>query len=536
MPDRSNGISLRSGFLHHAEKNPNAPAAVVRGITRSYGELHSMAATLAGAVTDAVGGRPERIGVFTYRSDTAYAATLAALFAGAAFVPLNPNFPPAYTASLMSQADLDAIIVDNTCLPQLASVLRDPGSVWIVAPNADREQVSVGTRILDRRDLLSTRARRELPPVTPEDTAYLLFTSGSTGVAKGVPVTHGNVTYFMEIMSRRYAIRPEDRFSQAFDQTFDLSVFDLFMAWTNGAAVYTMSPVDLLSPAKFINQHRLTVWFSVPSVAAQMCRRKTLHPGILPSLRWSLFCGEPLPQPIAEAWQLAAPNSTLENLYGPTELTIACFVHSWDPIRSPALCRNGVVPIGRPHDGLMALVADENLNLVADGGTGELCVSGPQTTPGYWRTPDITAERYVSLPVSRHETRLFYRTGDLVTRLAEGDYIFLGRADQQIKVLGHRVELGEIEAALRAQPGVEHAVAFGWPPSGSAAESVIAVVSGDDPDIERLFTAAKAMLPLCAVPRLIFTVLEMPLNANGKIDRRALEKRFGAELAQTTGI
>jgi acyl-coenzyme A synthetase/AMP-(fatty) acid ligase len=263
-----------------------------------------------------------------------------------------------------------------------------------------------------------------------------------------------------------------------------------------------------------------------------MLRRKTLTPGSLPTLRWSLFCGEPLAQRSAEAWQEAAPNSTVENLYGPTELTIACFVHRWDPVGSPPLCRNAVVPIGRPYEGLMAMVVDDELRPVAEGETGELCVAGPQTTPGYWRTPEITAQRFVNLPVTRHETRRFYRTGDLVARLATGDYVFLGRGDQQIKVLGHRVELGEIEAVLRSDPNVEHAVAFGLPVSAPSAEAVVAFVSGNNPDASILLSLAKSALPPYIVPRHIYTIAAMPLNANGKVDRRALQERLAAEGAR----
>lgn len=232
------------------------------------------------------------------------------------------------------------------------------------------------------------------------------------------------------------------------------------------------------------------------------------------------------PERSAEAWQAAAPNSIVENLYGPTELTIACFVHRWNPAESPTLCRNGVVPIGRPYKGLAAALVDDNLNPVRPGEAGELCVAGPQTTPGYWRAPDLTAQRYVQLPVSRHETRRFYRTGDLVASLPGGDYVFLGRADQQIKVLGHRVELGEIEAALREDPSVEHAVAFGWPPAAPAVEHIIAVVSGSEVDTSALMERAKIALPPYIVPREIHVLTEMPLNSNGKVDRKALRERL----------
>jgi amino acid adenylation domain-containing protein len=517
--DRADGVSLRTGFLRQARLRPDAPAVAVRGRVLSYGELESMARRMAGVLVRECGGRPARVGLFAYRSETAYGGTLAALFAGATFVPLNPTFPREKTAAMIRQAALDAMIVDSTCAPQLESVLAGAAPSPVIFPEGGGAE---GPEL------------EELPPLTADDIAYLLFTSGSTGTPKGVPVTHGNAVHFMEAMSRRYGIRPEDRFSQTFDQTFDLSVFDLFLAWTNGAAVYGMASVDLLAAAKFINRHELTVWFSVPSVAVQMCRRNTLRAGGLPTLRWSLFCGEPLMQSTAEAWQAAAPNSTVENLYGPTELTISCFAHRWDGATSPEVCRHGIVPIGRPNEGLAAVIVNERLEPVAEGETGELCVSGPQTTPGYWQAPQMTAERYVNLAISQFETRRFYRTGDLVSRLPEGEYVFLGRADQQIKVLGHRVELEEIEAVLRSCPGVEQAVAFGWPVSAVSADSIVAFVSGAAEDTAAVMARAKAALPAYAVPREIFAVAGMPLNANGKVDRRALKERLTAQSLPAT--
>lgn len=534
MLDRSNGRTLRTGFVANARSRPQHPAFVVRGVAHSYGDTDLVARRWASAVIAANGARPERIGIFAYRSEVAYTGTLAALYAGATYVPLNPTFPADKTSSMLEQADLDALILDKTCLPHAEPILGSHPSITLLAPEFDRSSLPFqGERVLDAQLLASAEPLRheDLPPLTPGDAAYLLFTSGSTGIPKGVPVTHGNAMHFMDVMSRRYGIVPEDRFSQTFDQTFDLSVFDLFLAWTNGATVYGMSPVDLLAPTRFVAQNQITVWFSVPSVAAQMRRRNTLKPGSLASLRWSLFCGEPLPQSSAEAWQEAAPNSHVENLYGPTELTIACFVHRWDPASSPALCRNGLVPIGRPYEGLAAQIVDEQLKPAPRGSTGELCVSGPQTTPGYWRAPEKTAQAFVQLPVSRHETRIFYRTGDLVSELPGGEYVFVGRADSQIKVLGHRIELGEIEAVLRSNPAVEHAAAFGWPVNGISADGVVAFVSGNALNAEDLVALAKSRLPAYVVPRNIVVLNELPLNANGKVDRNALKRQL-AELPQ----
>ena len=501
---------------------------VVRGNAISYGELESGARRLANVLINRCQRRPERVGIFAYRSEVAYSGTLAAIMSGAAFVPLNPSFPSDRTATMIRHAGLDAIIVDQACLPHLGEVLVDMSPILLILPSTNTTELVVpkSSSLVFKEDIAGASELHDLPPLTPDDVAYLLFTSGSTGAPKGVPVTHGNAVHYMDVMSRRYGIQPEDRLSQTFDQTFDLSVFDLFMAWTNGASFYAMSPVDLLAPTNFINRNSLTVWFSVPSVAVQMARRNTLKPGSLPALRWSLFCGEPLLRNTAEAWQAAAQNSTIENLYGPTELTISCFVYRWNGFTSPSLCRHGIVPIGRPNDGLGATVVNERLEPVADGEIGELCVTGPQTTPGYWQAPNITTERYVALSVSRFEVRRFYRTGDLVSRLPENEYIFLGRADQQIKVLGHRVELEEIEAVLRACTGVEEAVAFGWPLSSVSADAVVAFVSGSVSDPSIVISGAKGALPPYAVPREIFAIDAMPLNPNGKVDRRALRERL----------
>jgi amino acid adenylation domain-containing protein len=527
MFDRSNGLSLRSGFLRNSILFPDAPAIVVGGITRSYGELEQRARRWAGAIIDACGSRPERVGLFASRSEVAYTGTLAALLSGAAFVPLNPTFPPEKTASMIRQAEPDAIIVDRASARQVSEVLSGVDAPPLLVPELESPHFpGVSARALGRHELDRARPLSGLPPVTPDDIAYLLFTSGSTGTPKGVPVTHGNVNHFIDVMMRRYDLQQGHRFSQSFDQTFDPSVFDLFMAWSSGGCVYAMTPAELLAPTGFINKHQISVWFSVPSVPAHMSRRGTLKPHSMTSLRWSLFAGEPLPRRLAEAWQEAAPNSMVENLYGPTELTITCFVHRWNSLSSPAQCRNDIVPIGRPLDGLAALVVDEHLAPVSAGETGELCVTGPQTTPGYWRDAAKTAEKYVDLPVCRAQTRRFYRTGDRAARLPSGEYMFFGRADEQIKILGHRTELGEIEAALRRAPGVEHAVALGWPAKDGSAEGVVAFVSGSGLNTEALGHLARAALPPWAVPQRFFMVPNMPLNSNGKIDRNALRNRL----------
>jgi len=284
-----------------------------------------------------------------------------------------------------------------------------------------------------------------------------------------------------------------------------LSVHDLFMTWNAGACLYAMAPIEMLAPARFVNAHQLTSWFSVPSAA--VLARDRIQAASMPSLRWSLFCGEPLTNETAERWQAAAPNSTVENLYGPTELTIACFVYRWAGVAPESL--NGIVPIGRPLDGLSARVIDE-----------ELLVGGPQTAPGYWRDPAQTAVRFVEG---------YYRTGDRVVEHPSGIYSYLGRVDHQLKILGFRVEPAEIEGVLRQQPGVTGAVAVGYPIAQAQALGVVAFVTGAVESPDALRRAAALVLPAYMVPSKIVRLDQFPLNVNGKVDRAELLRLAAAD-------
>lgn len=511
--------ALGDGFRRAAAASPDQPALITSDRSYSYGEADDTARRIAARLTEAAGGRPARVGVFAYRTPAAYLGVLAALYAGAAFVPLNRKFPAERTRTMLEQADLDAVIADDASaeqLPGLLSGLPRPPAVLLAG---SRTVPVLGAPVLTAADLAAAAPLGRLPAAEPDDLAYLLFTSGSTGTPKGVPITHANVRWFLSRNQDRYGIGPLDRFSQTFDQTFDLSVFDLFMAWEHGAAVCPMDPIELLAPFRYLERNEITVWFSVPSVAAVLRRRRALAPGRMPTLRWSLFCGEPLPCDTAEAWQAAAPNSVVENLYGPTELTIACAVHRWDPAISPARCVHDNVPIGALYPGLRALVVDERLVPVAGGDTGELCVAGPQTTPGYWRAPGLDAGRFFERDGHR-----YYRTGDLV-RLAGGEYACLGRNDQQVKVSGNRIELGEVEAVLR-RAGCAEAVCLVWPDESA----LTAVVSGAERPGD-LAGAAAALLPAYMVPKFVQAIDEMPRNSNGKVDRNAVRAWLESQAA-----
>ncbi|WP_406492325.1 AMP-binding protein [Streptomyces sp. NBC_00846] len=483
--DRTDG-TLTGWFLRGLALGPGAEALRAGADRVTYGELHERALALAGAVTAAVpGGRPRRVGLLGARSVTAYAGHLAAGYAGAAVVPLNPAFPAERTAHMITAAGVDVLIVaaeGEAALPALAGVVdRVPVVRW-PSPHAPL----TGLR-----------------PADPDDVAYILFTSGSTGRPKGVPVLHRNVDAYLRFVHDRYRFHPGDVFSQTFDLTFDLSVFDLYGAWGAGGTLVSVPPTAYASLERFVADHGITVWFSAPSLISQLSRRpRGLAADSMPSLRWSLFCGEPLLAHDATCWQSAAPASAVENLYGPTELTISCTVHRWDPVRSPGRCVNGMVPIGTFHPGLRYLVHE-----------GELCVTGDQMFPGYLDPADDEG-RFLDVDGAR-----WYRTGDLVRERDDGELACLGRLDQQVQIHGIRVELAEVECALRRVDGVRDAVVV------AADGELTAYLLGTVRPPAELARSLAEFLPRPLVPRRFVHLDAYPLNANRKVDRKELTAR-----------
>ncbi len=514
--------SLRSAWLPSVERFPDRPAVVLEGKTLTYAELDAEARQIAACILDRLARPAIRVGVFASRSLTAYAGVISSLFAGGGFVPLNRRFPVQRTAAMIRRAQLDALIVDEVSasqLGELAALVSLPPIIIAHEENAHRTLRSMGLDVVGPDELRRVEPLGGLPAVEATDLAYLLFTSGSTGEPKGVGVTHANALHYVRTMSARCGLSPLDRCSQTFELTFDLSVHDMFVTWERGAALFVPRQIDLLAPVRFANKHDLTVWFSVPSVAALAQKNGMLRASAMPSVRLSLFCGEPLPNALAAAWKHAAPRSTVHNLYGPTELTIACFAHEW---QYDAEALNGIVPIGTPFDGLDIAVVDDDLTVVRQGEVGELLVSGPQTVPGYWMDAVRTEEKFVELTAASSEARRYYRTGDRVVRLESGNYAFVGRTDHQIKVRGFRVELGEVEAVLLGSTGVTQAVALGWPMVSGVADRIVAFVSGTEVDTTLVRDRAIERLPDYMVPERIILVDEFPSNSNGKVDRGKL--------------
>ncbi len=515
--------TLISGFLRSLRAHPNRVALELGEQRLTYAELWERAGRIANSLNECVDPGAPLVALFANRSVTAYAGILGILAAGRGYVPLNPKFPVDRTLSMLSASGCKAVIVGSECGEAVKSLLpRVKESLLWVLPDRSYgvgKEYFTPHRVITAEDMRGVAEPRE-PLVAGNTTAYLLFTSGSTGIPKGVAVSQGNVTSYLSYVGPRYAISPDDRCSQNFDLTFDISVHDLFVCWDAGATLCPF-PEQYLVPASLINEKELTVWFSVPSVAMFASKLGLLQPGAFSSLRLSLFAGEALSARLAAAWQQAAPHSVLENIYGPTEATITISHYRWDPVRSPAECVRGIVPIGWIFEGQAGTVVDERLSPLPTGETGELCLAGSQVTTGYLNDPLRTRQQFVRLPGS--DRTHWYRTGDLVKKDERGCLYFLGRRDHQVKISGYRVELQEIEQVLREAANTELAVAVPWPVSEGTASGIVAVIGGSDSsDDDRIINLCAERLPKYMVPTRIYHSADLPLNVSGKLDRQKI--------------
>lgn len=521
VPDRP----LHEWFLRGLAAVPDGVALRIGDRSWTYAQVHEMALSWAGTLQDASPERLRAVGVLAAQTPECYVGILAALYAGAVAVPLNPTFPPERTAAMAAAASVDAFVADGGG----AELLRRTdlaGARPVLLPDGD----ALGPPAVTIRNQPS-RALTQPSAARPGDVAYVLFTSGSTGRPKGVPITHGNVDEFVRFNQQRYGLTPADVCSQTFAATFDLAMFDIFMTWGAGATLEFTPVHAFFALPEFIERKKMTVWFSVPSAISVVRRRGGLRPGCMPSLRWSLFCGEALMRHDAEDWQRAASRSVLENLYGPTELTIACSSYRWLPEHSPSRCRNDVVPIGAIYPTLRYVLIDPFER--PDPVEGELCVTGPQMFSGYLDASDDT-NRFLL-----HEGRKWYRTGDRV-RLDGGGaggtgdcpaaLQYLGRVDHQVKVRGYRVELAEIECAVRAMPGIRQVAAV--PVRHREVVELALFYTGSSLEPADVTVALARSLPDYMVPRWAWRLDDLPLNANRKVDRPALANLAVAEVSR----
>jgi acyl-CoA synthetase (AMP-forming)/AMP-acid ligase II len=286
----------------------------------------------------------------------------------------------------------------------------------------------------------------------------------------------------------------------------------MFVCWDNGSSLYSVPEASSKVPTRFFIDNKITTCFIVPSIAVFMNKMKSLGANIFPNLRYCVFCGESLSAETARQWQAAAPNSVVENLYGPTEATVAITNYKWTD-KSFEECYNGVVPIGWIFDGQKSCIINENLQTVQNE-DGELCISGSQVTTSYFNNPEKTDSQYIKIGDD-----MWYRTGDLVRIDQRGCMYYIGRIDNQVKIMGYRVELQEIDCIIKKIVNSDMVISVCCCGKGDIGNSIVSFVCCEKFIKEReILSFCKTKLPDYMMPRKIYFIDEMPLNNNGKID------------------
>lgn len=513
--------ALPGRFLRGLALCPGRPAVRVGGRSVTYAEVHGLALSWAGSLLHACIEPPAAIGILANKGIESYVGILAALYCGKPVVPLQPDFPVDRIRHMLRAASVSALITDDHghgLLPELF----ETGGIPVLWPGAGA--AAPGPSAIPVRPGFTLNEPR---PAGPQDAAYILFTSGSTGRPKGFRITHANLGHYFSELDSRYGFGPEDVFSQVFDPSFDCAIFDLFAAWGAGGQLISVPRQAYRAMTDFVTAEGITVWYSTPAAISVVARRGGLAPKTMPTLRLSTFAGDALKAADAAAWQEAASQSIVDNLYGPAETTITCTTYRWSQDSSPSECVNGIVPIGRLHTGheYMFLDAEGQDSAVE----GELCVSGPQVTPGYLDPADNEGRFFV------RGSRRWYRTGDRMRRAGNGDLLFLGRTDNQVQIQGWRTELAEIDHHVRQCDGVQDAVTV--TAAIEAGQQLVAFYTGTPKVPAEFARHLLTMLPQQMLPRHFVRLDEMPLSANRKIDRLALRKRaselFGQEAAKS---
>ncbi len=484
----------------------------------TFEDLHIKSLAISYAIQQSSAGENTPVAILGAKSFMTFAGICGSLLASRTYMPLNLKFPAKRNQKMLTLSAAGIIIADDESESMLSQLLTDDTVNYQVVIDADMAKWSnefPEHRFIPLMDNVSLSGL----DITahPENPAYLLFTSGTTGVPKGVPVSNKNVTAYLDYILSAWDFREDDRFSQTFDLTFDLSVHDIMVCWLSGACLCVPDDDSPFRLTSYIRDQRISVWFSVPTVAVLMHKMRLLKSNTFAKLRMSFFCGEPLPAGIADQWQEAVGGREVVNLYGPTETTIAISAYAWNPRNKKN--KNGIVCLGKIFEGQRHLLLDME-TLKPAGEEGELCLGGSQVIHAYLGDDKLTEKYFIR--VDEIPGEIWYRTGDLVREDEDGDLFFLGRADSEVKISGYRVNLFEIDTAIRKAAGTDMVASV---LVDKKTPAIISFVSGDHSLGEsEIIHDCKKELPWYMIPERIIFVDEMPLTLNGKIDRNKLKQ------------
>ncbi|MBU4235226.1 MAG: amino acid adenylation domain-containing protein [Proteobacteria bacterium] len=518
------GFNIANAVYRQSLRDPARLAIAFEGLEISYGELADRARRIAATLVQSPGwGAGEdflpRVGILASRSIDACTGLLGTSWAGGTYIPIGLKSPEDRLITILDQCQLSALICDAQGAKLLTERVLALCPPLVLMPEPRRHLPAGSSPEIDIQDLHDLPALADATPpahIKSTDLAYIIFTSGTTGTPKGVMISAGAVHHYIEVVTEILGLHASDRALEVCELSFDFSVLDMFATWQVGASLHVLPANRVMNAVKFARECRLTVWNSVPSLVGMLNQIKALKPGVLPDLRLTVFGGEPLPANTVEAWQQAAPNSVVQNLYGPTEVTVSCLSQ---PVTTPLLVtpKRNVIAIGSPFPGIEAAILTADHQFAPTDEPGELALSGAQLAEGYLNAKELTEARFPIIGGKR-----WYLTGDLAFCDTSGAFHHLGRIDNQVKVLGNRVELEEIDTHLRELSQTELVATVAWPLIDGSARGLIAFIAGSPMETSLILTGLKRQLPAYSVPSRIVHIEQMPLNHNGKVDRGAL--------------
>lgn len=482
--------SVIQDIYHQTSRRPEAVAVTDGELEWTYSDLRQRSDSIAALLADHGIARGSVVGMHLPRCADAIAVMLAIMASGCVYLPLDPSYPAARLRFMLDQAGAAAVIAGAAVSGGGGADLSGPQRTCIELPGPLAS--APGTR----PDDLALR---------PEDHAYILFTSGSTGQPKGVMVTHRNISLMNEWSARFLGISEADSSATSCSLSFDASFHEVLLPLSAGGTVHVIP--HALALGQLVRPVSLTA--TTPTVASELLRA-----GQLPPIRALIVGGEALTPDVAERLLASGRVGRLLNGYGPTECTVCV---SMAEVSAPV---PSAISIGRPVPGTDILILGPDGELLPDGERGEICVFGGQVTDGYVNDPAGTAERFLVGPEAGGGRR-YYRTGDLGYRADDGSYYFAGRADRQVKLNGIRIELGEIDTALRSHPQVAEAATV-VSDSARAVAYIVPAQPGADLDLAGLRDFLADHLPRFMIPAGIVVLPELPKTINGKLDTAAL--------------
>ncbi|MED4570421.1 tyrocidine non-ribosomal peptide synthetase TycC [Brevibacillus agri] len=493
--------TLHQLFEEQVEKTPDQAALLFNGQTLTYRELNERANRLA-RVLRAKGIGPDRlVAIMAERSPEMVIGILGILKAGGAYVPIDPGYPQERIQYLLADSQAALLLSQAHLLPLLARVSNElPECLEL---NAEQDAGLGGTN---------------LPPVNqPTDLAYVIYTSGTTGKPKGVMIPHRGIVNCLQWRRDEYGFGPRDRALQVFSFAFDGFVASLFAPLLGGATCVLPREEEAKDPValkKLIGATEVTHYYGVPSLfqAILDCSAAT----DFPRLRCVTLGGEKLPVQLVQKTKEKHPAIEINNEYGPTENSVVTTI-------SRSIEAGQAITIGRPLANVHVYIVDDGHHLQPVGVVGELCIGGAGLARGYWNKPELTAEKFVENPFCPGER--MYKTGDLVKWRPDGTIEYIGRADEQVKVRGYRIEIGEIESAVLAYQGIDQAVVVARDDDAAYGPYLCAyVVAAAEVSVSGLRSHLAKELPAYMVPSYFVQLEQLPHSANGKVDRKALPK------------